>query len=140
MMSEPSPPEQLARMVTGYWISQSIYVAAKIGLADLLKDGPQSVEELATATATHPRSLFRLLRALAGIGIFAEDGRGRFGLTELAGCLRTDVPGSQRAMAITAGEEHYQAWGELLYSVRTGQTAFDKLYGKPIFDYLSHHP
>jgi hypothetical protein len=127
-------------MVTGYWISQAISVAAKLGVADLLKDGPRPVDELARTTGSHPRSLFRLLRALASVGIFAADDRGRFGLTPLADCLRSDVPGSQRAMAITAGEEHYQAWGELLYSVRTGQTAFDKLYGLPIFDYLSKHP
>lgn len=139
-MSAPSPPQQLASLVTGYWISQAISVAAKLGLADLLKDGPRSADDLARTTATHPRALYRLLRALASVGVFAEEERQRFALTPLADCLRSDVPGSQRAMAITAGEEHYHAWGELLYSVRTGQTGFAKLYGMPIFDYLAQHP
>jgi predicted O-methyltransferase YrrM len=61
-------------------------------------------------------------------------------LTPLAQCLRSDLPGSQHALAIMCGEEHYRAWGELLYSVQTGQTAFDKLYGMPVFDFLSRHP
>jgi hypothetical protein len=105
-----------------------------------MKNGLQTVDEMAKASGTHPRSLFRLLRALASIGVFAQHDERRFVLTPLADRLRGDVPGSQRAMAITAGEEHYQAWGELLYSVRSGQPAFDKLYGKPIFEYLSQHP
>ena len=112
-----------------------LYVAAKLGLADLLKNGPRTADDLASATQTHPRSLYRLLRALASVGVFAADDRQRFSLTPLADCLRTDVPGSQRALAIMAGEEHYRAFGDLLYSVKTGKTAFDKIYGMPIFDY-----
>jgi ubiquinone/menaquinone biosynthesis C-methylase UbiE len=139
-MTEPAPQQQIACMITGYWVSQTLHVAAKLSLADLLKNGPRSADDLAQATATHPRSLYRLLRALASLGVFAEDDRHRFALTPLGECLRGDVPGSQRAMAITSGEEHYRAWGELLYSVRTGQTAFDKLYGLPVFDYLARHP
>lgn len=67
-MTEPSYPERLAGMISGYWTSQAVYVAAKLGIADLLADGPKSIEELATATGTHPRSLYRLLRALASAG------------------------------------------------------------------------
>jgi hypothetical protein len=128
------------RMLTGYWISQALYVAAKLGIADLLTPGPRSPEDLAQATKSHAPSLYRLLRALASVGVFAEDGQGRFSLTPLAECLRSDVPGSQRALAIMTGEEHYRAWGELLYSVQTGQAAFDKLYGMPVFDFLSRNP
>jgi len=80
------------------------------------------------------------LRALASVSVFAEDGQGSFVLTPLAQCLRSDLPGSQHALAIMCGEEHYRAWGELLYSVQTGQTAFDKLYGMQVFDFLSRHP
>ena len=65
--------DQLARLVSGYWYTQTVYVAAKLGIADLLKDGPRSAQELAEATGTSPRALYRLLRALASIGIFAED-------------------------------------------------------------------
>lgn len=136
----PSPQAVMARLLTGYWIAQSLHVAAQLGVADLLKDGPQTIAHLAEATGTHARSLYRLLRALASEGVFAEDEQGRFRLTPLAECLRSDVPNSQRSMAIMNGEEHYRCWGELLYCVQTGQTAFEKLYGQPIFQYLASHP
>jgi hypothetical protein len=139
-MSQPSPQQQLGQMITGYWISQAIYVAAKLGIADLLKAGPKSADELAKVSGSQAKPLYRLLRALASIGIFVENCQRCFALTPLAECLRSDVPGSQRALAITAGEHHYHAWGELLYSVRTSKTGFDKVYGMPIFDYLSQHP
>jgi hypothetical protein len=127
-------------MLSGYWLSTSLYVAAKLGLADLVKDGPRTVQDLAESTGAHGRSLYRLLRALASVGVFAEDDQGRFGLTALAERLRSDVPGSQHALALMMGEEHYRAWGELEHSIRTGQNAFEKVYGKGIFDYLAHHP
>ncbi len=139
-MEEPSPASQIMRMLSAYWISQALSVAAKLGLADLVVSGPRSAEDLARATKTHAPSLYRLLRALASVGVFADDGHGRFALTPLAECLRSDLPGSQRALAITTGEEHYRAWGELHYSVQTGKTAFDKVYGMPVFDFLSGHP
>jgi len=139
-MQPPSPQQQIAHMITGYWVSQAVYVAAKLGLADRLRDGPRTADELAQATATRPRPLYRLLRALASVGVFAEDVEHRFGLTPLADCLRSDLPGSQQALAIMAGEEHYMAYGELLYSIQTGRTAFDKVYGQPVFDFLTAHP
>ena len=139
-MQQPSPQQQMAQMITGYWLSQAVYVAAKLGLADRLRDGPRTPVDLAAQTDTHPPSLYRLLRALAGAGVFAEDEQGRFGLTPLADCLRGDAPGSQRAMAIMSGEEHFAAYGELLYSVQTGQPAFEKVFGEPVFDFLSRHP
>jgi hypothetical protein len=127
-------------MITGAWISQMVYVAAKLKLADRLTEAPKTAEELALGTSTDARSLYRLLRALASVGVFAEDGEGRFNLTPLAECLRRDVPGSQWAMAVMMGEEHFRCWGDLYESVRTGRTAFDRLYGKPIFEYLAEHP
>jgi hypothetical protein len=130
----------MARMITGYWISQMVHVAAKLRLADRLAGGPRTAEELAQATETHPRSLFRLLRALASVGVFSEDNEGRFTQTPLSECLRSDGPGSQWAMAVMMGNEHFRCWGDLLESVRTGETAFDRLYGQPIFDYLGEHP
>src|SRR5689334_16622343 len=99
-METVSPQELMNRFITGYWNTQAVYVAAKLGLADLLAGGPRSSDDLAQATNTHAPSLFRLLRALASLGIFADDGTGRFALTPLAECLRSDVPGSQRALAI----------------------------------------
>src|SRR4051794_26144280 len=139
-MTQPTPQDQLAGMITGYWVSQMVHVAARLGLADRLADGPRTADELARATGTHARSLYRLLRALASVGVFSEGEDNRFTQTPLSECLRSDVPGSQWAMAVMMGDEHYHAWGDLLESVRTGQTAFDRLYGQPIFDYLGEHP
>jgi hypothetical protein len=132
--------QALAGMITGYWLSQAVYVAAKLELADRLADAPRTADELAADVGAHGRSLYRLLRALASAGVFAEDASGRFSLTPLADLLRRDVPGSQWAWAVMMGEEHYYCWGDLLYSVETGQTAFDRIYGEPIFDFLSQNP
>jgi SAM-dependent methyltransferase len=129
------PPVALLQMVTGYWVSQTIYVAAKLGIADLLKDGPKNYEELAKATGTHKRSLYRLLRALASVGVFAEAEDGRFGLTPLGKCLQTEIPGSVRAIMINHGERLYRPWGDLLHSVRTGEPAV-----KHVFECLAQDP
>jgi ubiquinone/menaquinone biosynthesis C-methylase UbiE len=134
-----SPHAQLDRMITGYWVSQAIYAAAKFGIADLLKQGPKSVEELAEKTSTNPDALYRLLRALASVGIFAEVPPRQFSLTPLAEPLQANVPHSKRALALMSGDEQFQAWTEVLYSIQTGKKAFDKVFGKPIFDYLGEH-
>jgi ubiquinone/menaquinone biosynthesis C-methylase UbiE len=139
-MAEMSPHQQLDHMITGYWISQAIYAAAKFDIADHLKDGPKTVGELATATATNADALYRLLRALASVGIFREGESRRFALTPLAEPLRSDVAGSKRALALMSGDEQFRAWAEIDYSVRTGKMAWDKVFGKPVFDYLGEHP
>jgi hypothetical protein len=139
-MPEVTPSQQLSQLIMAYWHSQAVYVAAELGIADLLKDGPRPVADLAAATHTHPESLFRLLRALASIGVFAETSPQTFALTPLAQGLRSDAPQSQRALARMMGAEQYQAWGDLLYSVQTGKKAFDRRFGKPIFDWLAEHP
>ena len=123
-------------MATGYWVSQAIYVAAKLGIADLLKDGPQSCLVLAAATGSDTPSLFRLMRALSSVGIFSQLGKDRFALSRLAESLQTEVHGSLRAMVITIGEIHYQACGNLLHSVQTGSAAFNNVFGASLFDYL----
>ncbi|MGB8701987.1 MAG: methyltransferase [Thermosynechococcaceae cyanobacterium] len=133
-------PVVFMQMVNGYWISQAIFVAAKLGIADLLEAGPQRYEEIAAATGADARSIYRLLRALASLGIFSEVNEQKFALTPLAQFLRSNAPGSLRAMAIMSGEEHYRAWGELLYSVKTGNDAFSQVYGLPIFPYLAQNP
>jgi hypothetical protein len=135
-VADTTPQDRLADLMAGFWTTQAVYVAAKLGIADLLATGPRTADDLATATGTHPHALYRLLRALAGLGIFAEEPDGRFTLTPLAECLR-DVPGSLRALALMRGEWQYQAWGQLLHSVRTGQPAFDALHGMPLFDWLA---
>lgn len=139
-MTPPSPEQQIRQMATAYWQSQMLFVAAKLGIADHLSEGPRTADELAQATDSHPEALYRLLRALAAVGVFAEDESGSFHLTPLAEPLRTDHPASQRDMVLMMGDEHYVAWGELLYSVQTGNIAFDKIYGQPVFEYYSEHP
>ena len=137
---ELPPPLVIRRLLTGYWLSQAVYVAAKLGIADLVNHGPKAADDLARSTGVHARSLYRLLRALASVGVFAEDADGRFRLTPPAACLVSDAPDSQRPAAIMMGEEHYRCWTDLLYSVETGQTAFEHVYGEPVFDYLATHP
>ena len=139
-MDDASLPNQLDRMITGYWASQAIYAAAKFDIAEHLSGGPMSVDELAAATSTNPDALYRLLRALASLGIFVEEAPRTFSLTPMAELLRSDAPGSKRALALMAGDEQYVAWSEIEYSIRTGKKAFDKVFGKPIFDYLGEHP
>ncbi len=130
----------LGEMITGYWTTQAVYVAAKLGISDLLQAGPQTSEQLAAETKTHAPSLFRLLRALASLGVYEQQADGRWAMTPKAEPLCSDVFGSQRALAIMSGEEHFVAAGELLYCVQTGKRGFDKLYGEPVFDWLSKHP
>lgn len=136
-----APPLALLHMVTGCWTSQALSVAATLGIADLLQEGPQSCTRLAEATQTHAGALYRVLRALASVGVFAEDEAGCFRLTPLAEPLRTDAPGSLRAFAIMLGApEHWRAWEGVLHSVRTGQPAFDQVFGIPLFEYFPTHP
>jgi hypothetical protein len=135
-----SPQQHLNQLICGYWHSQCVYVAAKLGIADLLANGPQSIDDLAQKAGAHRPSLFRVLRALASLGVFAEEPGQRFRLTSAAEPLRRDVPGSQWAMAVMMGEEHFRAWGELLYSVRTGKIGFDKVFRRPVFEFLSQNP
>ncbi len=134
------PPAALLHMMTGYWVSQAIYVAAKLGIADLLADGPVGSAELAAATDTDARSLHRVLRALASVGVFTEASPGHFALTPTAALLRTGTPNSMRALAIMYAEEHARAWGEVLHSVRTGRPAFEQVYGMGLFEYYAEHP
>src|SRR5215467_13972656 len=131
-VNELSPQAGLMKLTTGNWITQGIFVAAKLRIADLLRDGPRSSGELAQSTGANSRALYRLLRVLASIGIFAEDVDGRFALTPMAECLRADIPGSMRAWVLFTGEAYaFQPWSELLRSVRTGETAFDHVHGMP---------
>jgi hypothetical protein len=139
-MSSTSPQEEMNRLLSGYWLSKAVYVAAKLGIADLVAQGSRSVDDLARETKTHGPSLYRVLRALASVGVFVEESPCRFSLTPVAACLRSEVPGSQRALAIMLGEEQFRAWSELLYCVQTGKTAFDLVFGMPIFEYLAKNP
>jgi hypothetical protein len=134
---DQDPRERLQRMLPDIRVIQMIYVAAKLGIADLLGEGPATVDELAKACSAHAPSLYRLLRALASLGIFTEAAPMKFGLTDLAELLRSDVPGSIKNKALWLGEPwRWRPFGELLFSVRTGQPAFEHIFGQKIFDYL----
>jgi ubiquinone/menaquinone biosynthesis C-methylase UbiE len=135
-----SPTAAVLHVLVGYWTSRIVYIAAKLGIPDLLADGPKTAAELATLTHTHAPSLYRVLRALASIGWVTESADGRFTSTPLSAALQTSAPGSLRNLAITElGEEHYPAWGDLLETVRTGDLAFNRVFGMPNWQYWTHH-
>ena len=113
---QPELPPQAAlyHLATGHYLSQALCLAAKLGIADLLKDGPRQAKDLAEATGTHAPSLNRVMRLLASAGVFEEQENGAFALTALGACLREGVPGSARAMVMLfAGERIQNAWQEL---------------------------
>ena len=134
-----SPRQELFSLTQGYKTTQALYVAAKLGVADHLRNGPKEAEELAKEVGANAKALFRLMRHLAAIGVFTQDESGKFGLTPLGELLCTDNPESMRYGAIFTGEENYKAAGNLLHSVRTGETAFDHLYGKGHFEWMAEH-
>lgn len=135
------PATTLLRLSGGVWLGQAIAAAAELKIADCLVDGPKDVEALAGETGAHAPSLRRLLRALAGSGIFAEDEQGRYGLTPLAAPLRTDVPGSVAGVCRFRGSPWFlAAWGEVAHSVRTGESAFRHVHGTDLFTYLARNP
>src|SRR5262249_47553669 len=138
----PPAALQMVEMLNGVFVSQAVSVAATLGIADLLADSPKTADQLAAATGTHAPSLYRLLRALTSIGIFAEDRDHQFTLTPLAGCLRSDSPDSIRNVARFSGLPlSWRAWGELLYCVTTGEPSFKRAGAvSDPFGYLSRHP
>ena len=135
-----TPPQTMLQMIRGYRVSQCIYIAAKLGIADLLENGEQHCDALATATNTNQGAIYRLLRALASVGIFAEAKPYYFKLTPLATYLQSNTQNSLKAYSIMLGEEHYQAWGNLMYSVQTGQSSFENLYGTDFYEFFQRHP
>jgi len=136
------PAMQLMSLIwPGALAVQTIHVAALLRLADLVAAGPRRVADLAETTRTHAPSLGRLLRALAGIGIFAEDADGRYRQTELSDVLRTDHPQSMRRSALMFGAGFmWKPMGELAAGITTGQPPFEHLFGAQFFEYLAAHP
>lgn len=131
----------MIQFITGFWTSRAVYVAAKLGLADLLQSGPKTVAELAAATGTHAPSLYRIMRALTSAGVFKTEQDNRFALTPLSETLVTGTPGSTRMFIISElGQEHYPAWGNLLHSVKTGEIAFDNFFGMDVWKYFAQNP
>ena len=139
-VNAPPPDAILMQLLFGALMQKSICIAAKLRIADLLAEGPQTIAELAATTEAHEPSLYRLLRTLASVGIFSETSKQKFELTPVATLLRSDVPNSMRDFAIMM-DEHWlwSAWGELMYSVRTGGIAHDKVQGMSSFEYFKQN-
>jgi hypothetical protein len=124
----------------GFLTTQLLYVAAKLGVAEVLAAGPRTGPEVAQAVGADPDLLPRVLRGLALEDVLAEVGGGRFALTELGERLRGDVPGSIRGPMVVRGELYYQAAAGLLAAVRHRGTAFERVFGDRFFEYLGRHP
>src|SRR5213592_4570295 len=129
---------EMNQLIRGYWTTQAIFVVAELRIADMLADGPKHPDELGKEAGVKGDMLYRVLGALASIGIFAEDSEGRFTLTPLAETLRGDS--GQRAYARLHGQELYQTWGKLLDAVRSGNSGFSHAFGMPAFEHFSKHP
>ncbi len=139
-MADDQAKQIFSQCLMGYWVSQGVFVAAKLKVADHLAAGAMSAEELAQRIDCNAGALYRVLRALAGVGIFTEDNERRFSLTPAAEYLRTDAPDSQWATTMLQAEVQYAVWGGLFDAVKTGEGAFEKVNGKPFFEWLNDNP
>ena len=138
-ISVPSPEAQISQMLLGRVTPRLVHVAAQLKLPDHLADGPKTAEELAKLTATHAPALYRVLRTLAGLGLFSEDQDNRFSLRPLGAVLKSGTPGYAAAI-ILGGDIVARSVDEVLYSVQTGKTGFERSFGMPLFDWLADHP
>jgi hypothetical protein len=131
----------LQRLINGFQISQAIHVAVTLGIPDLLGDRSLCARELAELKNSHAGSLYRLLRALAAIGILQESGDRRFALTPLGARLRSDRKGGRAFWAgFAASPPHWASWGALLHTVRTGENAFQHIHGQSVWAFRAAHP
>src|SRR6185437_16075650 len=121
-------------MITGNWVSKMLSCVARLNVADYLVAGPRTTAELAARAACHEESLYRVLRALASLGVFREVGPKTFELTPKADYLRSDHPQSVRDVAYCFGDDLYEAWCDLFHSMTTGDSAVHKRFGG---DFLS---
>jgi O-methyltransferase domain/Dimerisation domain len=137
----PPPHVQVIQMASAYWLSRAVYEVARLGLADLLADGPVAVEQLAQATSTQAPALRRVLRTIAAQGLFRTDEQGRFALTPLGATLRSDAPGSVRPTVLALTSDHWwESWRHLDGCLRTGETGMVQAHGQRLFEYLGQHP
>ncbi len=128
----------LMNLTAGKWVSRAIAVAAELGIADLLKDGSKTAAQIARSTSASEDGVYRLLRGLGSVGLFAEMGDRRFRLTPLGKLLRSDSPQALGAYTQFVGHEStWRPWGKLDHSVRTGEPAFDHVFGMRIFEYFA---
>jgi O-methyltransferase domain/Dimerisation domain len=131
----------LRELIMGFRSTQLVHAAARLDLAEHLRNGPRSAQELAPHVGAHAPTLHRLMRALAALGVLAPADRDGFALTAEGELLRSDADGSLRNLARLYGAPWlWQAYGDLITSVRSGEPAFDRVHGQPFFDHLAHHP
>ena len=137
----PQPSADMLRMLNAFLTVQALHVAAVLGVADLLAEGPKTVDELAVATKADRSSLHRLLRMLTGPGVFREEVDGRFAITPLGATLRSDGPDSVREWALFVGApEMWAVWAGLRASVMSGEASFPAVHGAPMWDYIAARP
>jgi O-methyltransferase domain/Dimerisation domain len=129
----------MLELMTGAWATQALHTAAELRIADHLRDHPRSTAELAALASADHDSLDRLLGYLASIGVLHREGDS-FRLSERGQLLRPDAPGSMHALALLYGGLFYRSFGALGHAVRTGENAFEHVFGRPAFDYLAEHP
>ena len=129
----------LLEMIHSGWMSQAIYVAARLGIAEALAQGPRTVAQLADTVGAHADSLHRLLRAVTTLGLCAEQADGRFALTALGGHLRSDAAASVRSVALHWGGSMWPVWGTLLHSVKTGKSPRALVTRKDTFESLARN-
>jgi len=133
-----APEDQMMQWITSKWITKPMYIISELGIADLVCDGPKSVEALAEETNTHAPTLYRILRALSSVGVFVETEEYVFGLTPLAQCLFSN---SLRPIArMFLSQWHDKAWNGLSHTVKTGEPGFDYTFGKPSFEWFEENP
>lgn len=135
--ADKPPMMRFLELSGGFWMSQAMNVAARLRVADLIANGTQSIAALAQATDTHQLSLYRVLRALASVGVFTETPTKSFGLTPIGEYLRSDNPKSLRMEAMLHGDEwHWRGIGEMLHTVKDGKPGISQLY--PVTDYWQY--
>lgn len=140
-VTELPPSAVMANITFGAFVAHMVGIVAELGIADLLKDGPRDADQLAKSVGANPDALYRVLRALASVGIFSEVADRSFQLTPLAECLRTGVPGSMRSWARAVVADHFwRSLQNLPYSVRTGLPSYDHANGMGVFEYFSRNP
>lgn len=141
MAEAPPPNVALMQMIAGKWIAQAISVAARFRVADHLATGPKTAAVVAAATGTQPALLYRIMRALGNVGVLMESADGKFSLTSVGEYLRSDVPGSMRAISTYCGDPwSWKPWGEIAERVRTGEPPFERVFKQSPWEYLAEHP
>ncbi|MEG4054909.1 MULTISPECIES: methyltransferase [unclassified Microcoleus] len=145
LYTEKAPPEGenssslLLEMMYGFKISQALFVAAKLEIADILSDGSKTADELAKATSVNSRGIYHLMRMLVSVGVFSLEGNEKFCLNSLGKHLLTGTSDSLRGTVLAMGDELYQGWGNLLYGIKTGETPFEHTFKTNLYSYLKQN-